>query len=345
MAFKSDPAYRVFLSTDSGGVGLNLQNASIVVNCDLPWNPAKLEQRIARAWRKHQTRPVTVFNLISENTIEHRMLATLAAKKELADGLLDGRADLGTIRFRGGAQAFLARLQQIMSVPPEAPKAPPVIALPADRSAAFADRARTLLGSSLTACEERFPTQVSSSTLLVVVDRNADLWREQLRTLHSDLFGPGKTDPLAPVELQVIDRATVEALQTLEANGLIARTIRATRLLHPASETATLSLSPEDQLSLDAAHTAARRKIKAARLLLAEDLADESIRPLHDAILQLGKALAIRQRLPAPSTIEDALSPPLLTAWADLAAPLRAVLKSSSPPDQALLEKLETLTS
>ena len=45
--FKSDPKCRVFLSTDSGGVGLNLQNASVVINCDMPWNPAKLEQRIA----------------------------------------------------------------------------------------------------------------------------------------------------------------------------------------------------------------------------------------------------------------------------------------------------------
>lgn len=41
-AFQDDPACRLFLSTDSGGVGLNLQNASVVVNCDLPWNPAKL---------------------------------------------------------------------------------------------------------------------------------------------------------------------------------------------------------------------------------------------------------------------------------------------------------------
>jgi SNF2 family DNA or RNA helicase len=71
LLFKSDPNCRVFLSTDSGAAGLNLQIASVVINCDLPWNPAKLEQRIARAWRKHQTRPVTVVNLISENTIEH----------------------------------------------------------------------------------------------------------------------------------------------------------------------------------------------------------------------------------------------------------------------------------
>ena len=54
--FKQDPACRLFLSTDCGSVGLNLQIASAVVNLDLPWNPAKLEQRIARAWRKDQTR-------------------------------------------------------------------------------------------------------------------------------------------------------------------------------------------------------------------------------------------------------------------------------------------------
>ena len=50
--FKRDPECRLFLSTDSGSVGLNLQTASAVINLDLPWNPAKLEQRIARAWRK-----------------------------------------------------------------------------------------------------------------------------------------------------------------------------------------------------------------------------------------------------------------------------------------------------
>src|ERR1041385_6404121 len=58
-AFKNDSDFRVFLSTDSGSTGLNLQIASVVINCDLPWNPARLEQRIARAWRKNQTRAVT----------------------------------------------------------------------------------------------------------------------------------------------------------------------------------------------------------------------------------------------------------------------------------------------
>lgn len=89
LAFRNDPDCRLFISTYSGGVGLNLQNASVVINCDLPWNPARLEQRIARAWRKHQRRAVTVVNLIAEGTIEHAMLATLANKMTLAKGVLE----------------------------------------------------------------------------------------------------------------------------------------------------------------------------------------------------------------------------------------------------------------
>jgi len=44
--FREHDRCRVFLATDAGGVGLNLQHASIVVNMDLPWNPAVLEQRV-----------------------------------------------------------------------------------------------------------------------------------------------------------------------------------------------------------------------------------------------------------------------------------------------------------
>jgi SNF2 family DNA or RNA helicase len=79
---------------------LNLQNASVVINCDLPWNPAKLEQRIARAWRKNQLRAVTVINPISEDTIEHRILGTLAAKQSLADGVLDAIGNLNEVKLQ-----------------------------------------------------------------------------------------------------------------------------------------------------------------------------------------------------------------------------------------------------
>ncbi|MCS1409857.1 MAG: hypothetical protein M2R45_03043 [Verrucomicrobia subdivision 3 bacterium] len=52
---------KTILITDGGSTGLNLQDASIVVNYDLPWIPAKLEQRSARAWRKNQPNAVTVY--------------------------------------------------------------------------------------------------------------------------------------------------------------------------------------------------------------------------------------------------------------------------------------------
>ncbi len=88
--FRDDPGCRVFLSTDAGSTGLNLQHASTLVNMDLPWNPAILEQRIARIHRMGQKRPVQIVNFVSKGTIEEGMLSVLAFKRSLAAGILDG---------------------------------------------------------------------------------------------------------------------------------------------------------------------------------------------------------------------------------------------------------------
>src|SRR5271163_2178759 len=88
--FRHDPTCRVFLSTDAGGTGLNLQHASTLVNMDLPWNPAILEQRIARIHRMGQVRPVQIVNFVSKGTIEEGMLSVLAFKRSLSAGILDG---------------------------------------------------------------------------------------------------------------------------------------------------------------------------------------------------------------------------------------------------------------
>jgi hypothetical protein len=93
-AFTADPAVRIFLSTDAGGTGLNLQAASTVINLDLPWNPAVLEQRIARAHRMGQQRSVTVVNFVAEGSIEHGMLSLLSFKKKVAAGILDNGDDV-----------------------------------------------------------------------------------------------------------------------------------------------------------------------------------------------------------------------------------------------------------
>ncbi len=88
--FRHDPQCRVFLSTDAGGVGLNLQHAATVINMDQPWNPAVLEQRIARVHRMGQQRSVQVVNFIAQGTIEEGMLSLLSFKKSLFAGVLDG---------------------------------------------------------------------------------------------------------------------------------------------------------------------------------------------------------------------------------------------------------------
>lgn len=88
--FRDDPDCRVFLSTDAGSTGLNLQHATTLVNMDLPWNPAVLEQRIARVHRMGQQHPVQIVNYVAKGTIEEGMLSVHAFKRSLSAGVLDG---------------------------------------------------------------------------------------------------------------------------------------------------------------------------------------------------------------------------------------------------------------
>ena len=91
--FNNDFDCRVFLSTDAGGVGLNLQSAANIINMDIPWNPAILEQRIGRVYRMGQKKNVSVTNIVAQNTIEERMLSVLKFKSSVAEGILDNGED------------------------------------------------------------------------------------------------------------------------------------------------------------------------------------------------------------------------------------------------------------
>ncbi len=84
---------RIFISTDAGGTGLNLQSASLVINYDLPFNPAKLDQRIARAHRLGQKQTVFVVNMICRNTVEERLIRILSEKKSLFDEVFGNISD------------------------------------------------------------------------------------------------------------------------------------------------------------------------------------------------------------------------------------------------------------
>ena len=238
-AFKQNPDCRLFLCTDSGGVGLNLQNARVVVNCDLPWNPAKLEQRIARAWRKDQTRPVTVINLIAEDTIEHGMLETLAHKQGLADGVLDGIGELSEIKLKKGGQSFLSRLEQTLEAGKErcSKKRGASPAIPVDPPAALARGLQGSLGKRLLHCEEHFPSGDLPSKLYIVTDKLDPAAKSELRTQLERCYPAGQaTDPGWLAEHVIhIDAASHAAMLQLQRAGLIRTAVRAKRdLLEPA---------------------------------------------------------------------------------------------------------------
>lgn len=119
--FQKDPTCRVFITTNAGSTGLNLQAANTVINVDLPWNPAVLEQRIARAHRMGQEQPVHVYLLVTEETLEERLLATLSAKHDLALAALDIESDVDEVQLVSGMEELKRRLEQLLGTRPEAP--------------------------------------------------------------------------------------------------------------------------------------------------------------------------------------------------------------------------------
>jgi hypothetical protein len=122
--FRSDAKCKVFLSTDAGGVGLNLQAASAVINFEPPWNPARLEQRIGRVHRLGQAHPVHVVHLLTKDSIEERVWETLKLKKSLFAGVFD--SPTAEVSFAAlGKKSVLQSVKDIFADQPGRPK--PVI--------------------------------------------------------------------------------------------------------------------------------------------------------------------------------------------------------------------------
>lgn len=121
--FQHDPTCRLFMTTNAGSTGLNLQAANTVINVDLPWNPAVLEQRISRAHRMGQRRPVDVYLLVSTQTFEERLLMTLEDKRELALAALDPDSNVKDLNLRTQGEDLRQRLERLLGERPPAPEA------------------------------------------------------------------------------------------------------------------------------------------------------------------------------------------------------------------------------
>ncbi|MGA7786795.1 MAG: DEAD/DEAH box helicase [Xanthobacteraceae bacterium] len=274
--FKQDPNCRLFLSTDSGSAGLNLQVASAVVNIDLPWNPAKLEQRIARAWRKNQTRSVSVINLVTEGSIEHSILHLLGQKQALADGVLDGDGDLSALKMPSGRGAFIERMQAVMAEPKRS--MPPVLSPENGFVADLVCR----LGENALLVEAREGLDGRSS-LLAVLDLDRDALAAEIER------GSGA------LEVEFVDKAAWLAMQRLAATGMLRFTHQA-RMLHrsPALPPGGAELMPNDGRGV-AAMAEADRLLKMAKVLAAGGFAEEAPQLLAKSLRGMAVALAAKR--------------------------------------------------
>ncbi|MDR2118970.1 MAG: DEAD/DEAH box helicase [Tannerellaceae bacterium] len=138
--FGQSDTCRVFLSTDAGSTGLNLQAASLIINMDIPWNPAVLEQRIARIHRMGQKRRVSVINFVSANTIEERMLSVLQFKSSLAEGILD-RGESAVFLSDSKFNTFMKDVEQMTVQADEV--APPAVISDEEACSEMRDAAQT----------------------------------------------------------------------------------------------------------------------------------------------------------------------------------------------------------
>jgi hypothetical protein len=207
--FREHSACRLFLTSDAGATGLNLQTANAVINLDLPWNPAKLEQRIARAWRKGQKSVVTVVNFVTENSIEHSILHLLSHKQALADGVLDGAEDFSKIAIPSGRAALVERLQAAL----DASKPIQIKILPPEE--ALVEDIRMRHGARLIHAELR------AERLVLVLDAEPSLVAAERARLAS-----------STLQTEVLDCAAWQMLQRLTAAGLIGFTETRVRILH-----------------------------------------------------------------------------------------------------------------
>jgi len=346
--FFEDPQCKVFLSTDAGGVGLNLQAASMVVNLDLPWNPAVLEQRIARAHRHGQPHTVNVVNLIAKGTIEERMLDTLAAKRAVFDAAFNEDSTVTDLSFKDAGQGVLQRLEVLLgareAIKPELVLEPTAVevkpeAAPAPTLQGFAD---LLVGHYpgrilLVRQAPQLPSAPSDGNVLVVVDREPAKLRSKVEQLLNEHYG----DFPAP-GLLLMEQEGYRALSAL-TGGAMEQTAEATTLYQapaiptPARDDERKALEKRLRRANKGLDTADKR-LKLASVVLQGGFPEEVMRPVRQALawslnahLSLLKERTLDDKLPSPRLVEAELVAPGRIPT-DLATRVARVRVLTAPP-------------
>jgi len=344
--FFEDDDCRVFLSTDAGGVGLNLQAASLVVNLDLPWNPAVLEQRIARAHRHGQPRAVNVINLIAQGTIEERMLDTLAAKRNVFASIFGSEEAPAEISFRDLGQGLLKQLDEVLQPVEVKLELEPEVEEEAEPEAptlgGFAD---LLVGRFpgrilLVRPAPQLPGVAGDGNALVVVDRQPAELRPQIEKLLAEYFGSVELTP----GLHLMEQEGYRALVALTGGALEriepeeeAQVYRAPAMPAPAGPSGREELERRLRKAQEGFDFAAKR-LQLAQVVLQGGFPEEMLRPVREALgwglssfLTLFKDREPSSDLPGARVVQAELVEPGRMPG-DLAAQLARVRELTAPP-------------
>jgi superfamily II DNA or RNA helicase len=341
--FFNDAKCRVFLSTDAGGVGLNLQAASLVINLDLPWNPAVLEQRIARAHRHGQPHSVHVINLVAKDTIEERMLDTLAAKRNVFASVFGSEEAPSALKFEDLGQGLLKQLGDLLKKPVEvelelAPAAPEAVeAAPAAQPTlkGFADLLLDRLPGRVLLVRK---APMGEGVLVVVAGAPAEL-RPVVETLLTEhyLAEPPALHLMDPEGYRALS-ALLPALALPTAGAPEDEVYRATGLPASAGPSQPDYLSARRKKAQEGLGFAEKR-LALAEVVLKGGFPEEMLRPIREALgWGLSSLLALvgnyepSADLPAPRRVQAELVEPAYLSE-DLAMQLARVRELTAPPE------------
>ncbi len=332
--FADDDSVQVFISTDAGGVGLNLQMATVLINMDMPWNPAVLDQRIARVHRLGQKHKVQIFLLLAEDSYEQRVAGLVKGKRDLFDNvvnpeaaedvvgvskkmletLVDDLAEPSTVK-EDATELQAETAETIQPVTDEETtagtiKQPPIIA--EDNS-----RISALIVQLQTAFTPRIQRIMGANGGLLVVLEHCTQEDEQLAETLSQ----------ADVPVAVI---AAQALRSLQRLGL-----------SPVSEHELLPVV-ETVAAVNPLIKVATNKLQAAEILMQQHCTAGVLDLLATSMLTATAVLAGQTHTPAPESTSvwlytDILPQQLLTAE-QVAAVVRVMALSQSPqvPDHLL---------
>lgn len=304
--FHDDDAIQVFISTDAGGTGLNLQNAAVLINLDMPWNPAVLDQRIARIHRLGQKQSVQIILMVASDSYEERVTSLVKGKRHLFDNVIDPDASEDVVGVSRKLLEVLsdelageaAPAEECAEAVPEmemaiAQEMPEVLAVtdvaavpPTVRRDMSADDTGAVVEDSLRTCilniQRHFGRRVerilgSGGGLLVVLDQVSDADDQQAAQLGGEI----------PVAL--LDPRTLRSLQRLGA----ASPLKDARPYYDAATTVEAEEPPVPRLLLKA-----QEKFRAAELLLEQGMTNVPLELLLEAVLSAAAARGGLERVP-----------------------------------------------